>query len=92
MPDHSIRIRFFEDDAVVYNEVSAETHLLSTGSASLLQAILSGCVDTAVLHNFIALEADPEAEDVDCDSQLKRYIADFRKRDLVDARELFDSL
>ena len=60
------RLRMLSDDeeAVVYNDLSGDTHLLSGIAASLLERLRQGPADRDSLAGFLAAEWDLDADTV----------------------------
>ncbi len=58
------RLRMLSDDeeAVVYNDLSGDTHLLSGIAASLLERLRQAPADRATLASFLATEWDLDAD------------------------------
>lgn len=58
------RLRMLSDDeeAVVYNDLSGDTHLLSGIAASLLERLRQGPADLPSLAGFLAREWDLDAD------------------------------
>ena len=71
-------IRFFGDEAVAYNEVSADTHLLNVSGGRVLDALLSGCSDIATLESIL-LENLTDEEENDAGQLLAGYLEEFER-------------
>ena len=82
-----VSIRFFDDDAVVFNARSGETHLLQLPAARVLRAIISGCSDVRDLERLLeGGREDPiaiEAHDV-----VLNAISEFSHLGLIDGEQL----
>jgi PqqD family protein of HPr-rel-A system len=81
----TLLIRFFGDEAVAYNEVSAETHLLSVAGGRVLEALLSGCSDIATLESIL-VENLTKSDETDADQLLPGFIDEFERLGFIECQ------
>lgn len=62
-PGQALRFRQFDDEFVVYNDLSGDTHLLGDSAMHLLSVLQHGPAPRADLHGSLAaaLECAPDA-------------------------------
>lgn len=77
-------LRFFDGEAVVFNETSAETHLLCQDAGRVLQLILSNCGNIPTLQEVIS-DSDDQASD--SGQVLLDYLAEFERLGLIQQQE-----
>lgn len=82
-PDAKLLWRRWDDEFVVFNDASGDTHLLETVSGTLLQRIAEGPVDQETLCGLAAKTLGVAAEEVDPDS-VERVVDELRRLGLVD--------
>jgi len=82
--DAPLVLRFFNDEAVVFNETSAETHLLGLDAGRVLQLILSNCGDFSTLQRVISVSNDQEPGSGQI---LTDYLAEFERLGLIQQQE-----
>lgn len=62
LPGQRLQYRQWEQEAVLFNDLSGDTHLLDADALALLLAVRDGAADVAALR--AALGAEDEADDV----------------------------
>ncbi len=62
LPGQRLQYRQWEQEAVLFNDLSGDTHLLDADALALLLAVRDGAGDVAALR--AALGAEDEADDV----------------------------
>ena len=78
-----VRIHLFERDAVVYNSLSGETHLLEVPIARLLQSLISGCSNPEVLQGVLRDSGWDDAGEISAREQVRESIAEFQRLRLL---------
>lgn len=74
VPGQSLRHRGWNDEFVVYNELSGDTHLLGADAMHLLRVLQAGPQPEQALHDAIFppdADADPDAERDDLRAMLQ---------------------
>lgn len=64
IPGQSLRYRRWDDEAVLYNDLSGATHLLGPAALCLLEAMRPGPVSDAALSAALLAEFEVEASEL----------------------------
>ncbi len=65
LPGQSLRHHSWHDEAVVYNDLSGDTHLLGEDALAVLLALQAEALDTAALCRALTLDADAFGAEID---------------------------
>lgn len=82
VPGQSLVFREWDDEAVLYNDLSGSTHLLDAATLDLLHALRAGPADAAALAAHLADQFD--AGDDDLSALIDDMLASLAKFDLVE--------
>ena len=80
-PGQALRFRQFDDDFVLYNDLSGDTHLLGDGAVHVLGVLQHGPASDASLRASLAALLEPEPQlnsdaDPDADADLAGALLD----------------
>lgn len=64
VPGQTLAFREWDGEAVLYNDLSGNTHLLDGGAIDVLQALRPGPADAATLAARLAGHADADGDDL----------------------------
>jgi PqqD family protein of HPr-rel-A system len=83
VPGQSLAFREWDGEAVLYNDLSGNTHLLDGGAVDILQALRHAPADAPALASVLAgrFDADP----TELSSMIEEVLADLAGLDLVEA-------
>jgi len=81
--DKALRIRRWEDEFVVYNRLSGDTHLLSSSAAQILLQLQESPASQTELAEILIRTHDAEHQD-DFMSQMEIILADLDKQQLIE--------
>lgn len=76
-PGQALRFRQFDDDLVLYNDLSGDTHLLGDGAVHVLGVLQHGPASDASLRASLAALLEPEPQlNADADADLAGALLD----------------
>lgn len=82
-PAQSLRLRCWEDEAIVYNDCSGDTHLLSASAADVLLRLRAAAADETMLAAQCAA-AWGVADDIELREQLHQLLTALQQLSLVE--------
>lgn len=92
IPGQLLVYRCWDDEAVLYNDLSGATHLLGPAALCLLQALRAGPLDEAALGTALLEEfeigddgADPATLSDELAAELAELLDDLARLDLVES-------
>jgi PqqD family protein of HPr-rel-A system len=80
----TLRMLPADDESVIYNDNSGDTHLISAAATSLLQRLRQSDTDTASLVTACAAEWELEA-DGELDAAIRDLLAELHSLGLIEA-------
>jgi PqqD family protein of HPr-rel-A system len=80
----TLRMLLADDESVIYNDHSGDTHLVSAAAASLLQRLRQSNADTASLVAACAAEWELEADE-ELDAVIRDLLAELDSLGLIEA-------
>ena len=81
--EHSLQLRCWGDECVVYNDLSGDTHLVGSVGAQILHILQRSPSDSALLNKSIASFLNTEIND-ELILQLEQILMDFDKLALIE--------
>jgi PqqD family protein of HPr-rel-A system len=84
MPGQALRFRQFDDEFVVYNDLSGDTHLLGDSAAHLLSVLQQGPRESAALLDSLAAAHGAPRDSV-FDEEAAAVLAQLSTLFLIDA-------
>lgn len=84
MPDQALQLRAWDDEFVVYNNLSGDTHLLGSAAAQVLLKLQQGPSDAITLARSLALLLQVEIMDESLAPQIEKLLADLNALALVE--------
>jgi PqqD family protein of HPr-rel-A system len=82
VPGQSLAFREWDDEAVLYNDLSGDTHLLDGAAVEVLQALRAGPADAAALA--LRLADRFEAGSAELTTMIEDMLAGLARLDLVE--------
>ena len=82
IPGQSLARRAWDDEAVLYNDLSGATHLLGPAALCLLEALRAGPLDEAALGAALLDEFEIDAATLE--AELASVLGDLARLDLVE--------
>lgn len=83
MPGQLLRFRVWDDEGVVYNDLSGDTHLLGAPSLHLLTTLAMGSANDAALDAALAAEFDFDP-DQDLGAERDALLAELLRLHLIE--------
>jgi PqqD family protein of HPr-rel-A system len=83
VPGQLLAFREWDGEAVLYNDLSGNTHLLDGGAIDVLQALRSGPADAATLAARLASHVDADGDDLS--AVIEDIVTRLASLDLVEA-------
>lgn len=83
VPGQSLVYRCWDDEAVLYNDLSGATHLLGSAALCVLEALRPGPAPTAVLASRLREEFDIGGETLD--EELAALLAELARLSLIES-------
>jgi len=80
----ALRMLSTDDESVIYNDHSGDTHLVSAAAASLLQRLQQSDADTASLLTACAAEWELEADE-ELDATIRELLTELDSLGLIEA-------
>ncbi len=85
VPGQALRLRRWDHEYVLYNDLSGDTHLLGAGSGALLEALRLAPADTAALARLLGEAAGLPADD-DLLAEVGALLDQLQKLSLIEGR------
>ncbi|HEX8613370.1 MAG TPA: HPr-rel-A system PqqD family peptide chaperone [Telluria sp.] len=85
VPGQRLQYRQWDQEAVLFNDLSGDTHLLDADALALLLAVQAGASDLAALRTALRADDDPESED-EADAALQALIEQLASISLIEQR------
>jgi len=83
VPGQSLAFREWDGEAVLYNDLSGNTHLLDGGAVDVLLALRAGPLDAATLAAHLADRFDADGEALP--AAIEAMLTDLARLDLVES-------
>lgn len=84
MSDQSLHFHSWNDEFVVYNNLSGDTHLLGSAAAQVLLKLQHGPSDAITLARSLASLLQVEMMDESLAPQIEKLLADLNALDLIE--------
>jgi PqqD family protein of HPr-rel-A system len=85
LPDSALHVRSWEDEFVVYNSLSGDTHLLGSAAAQILLKLQQAPSDAVALAQSLATQLQSEIEmDQELAAQITLLLTDLHTLALIE--------